>query len=89
VLAVVEEDLCESAIVHVESVVRIHEIDIRMDIEIEGHKEKQGFGLVPGWCIQDLLDLRGDVRLLECVKRFKPARMCPTLLRRIAVDGNH
>ena len=73
VLAIIGEDLCESALSHVEGVVRVHEIDVRMDIEIEGHKEQRGFGTFQIGRIQDLLDFRGDIRLLQFVKRFE----CP------------
>jgi hypothetical protein len=53
---------------HVEGVVRIHEINVRMDIEIESHKEQRRFGTVQIGRIQDLLNFRGDIRLLQFVK---------------------
>ena len=68
VLPVVGENLCESLLFHVEGIVRVHEIEVRMDIEIEGHKEKRGFGAVQIGRIQDLLDFRGDIRFLQFVK---------------------
>ena len=71
VLPIVGENLCESLLFHVEGVVRVHEIDVRMDIEIENHKEKRGFRTVQIWRIQDLLDFRGDIRLLSLVKGFQ------------------
>ena len=73
VLAIIGEDLCESALSHVEGVVRVHEIDVRMGIEIESHKEQRGFGTFEIGCIQDLLDFRGDIRLFQFVKGFQ----CP------------
>ena len=66
-LPIVGENLCESLFFHMEGVVRVHEIDVRMDIEVQGHKEQRGFGTVQIGRIQDLLDLRGDIRLLQFV----------------------
>jgi len=73
VLTIIGKDLCESALPHVEGVVRIYEIDVRVDIEIEDHKEQRGFGTFQIGRIQDLLDFRGDIRLLQFVKGFE----CP------------
>lgn len=64
VSSIVGEDLCESLLFHVEGVVCIHEIDVRMDIEIECHKEQRSFGTVQIGRIQDLFDFLGDIRLL-------------------------
>ena len=68
VLAIIGENLRQSLLFHVEGVVRVHEIDVCMDIEIESHKEKRGFWTVQIGCIQDLLDFRGDIQLLQFVK---------------------
>lgn len=73
VLPIVGENFCESLLFHVKGVVRIHKIDVRMDIEIEGHKKQRGFGTVQIGRIQDLLDFRGDIQLLQLLKGFQ----CP------------
>jgi hypothetical protein len=54
--AIIGENLCESTLSHVEGVVRVNEIDVRMDIEIEDHKEQRGFGTFQIGRIQELLD---------------------------------
>ena len=71
VFAIIGEDLCESTLSHVEGVVRIHEIDVRMDIGIEGHKEQRGFGTFQIRRVQDLFNFRGDIRLFQFVKGFE------------------
>ena len=63
--------LCESLLFHVEGVIRVHEIDVRMDIEIEGHIEQRGFRTVQIGRIQDLLDLRCDIPFLQFIKGFQ------------------
>jgi hypothetical protein len=73
VLAIIGEDLCESACAHMEGVVRVYEIDVRMDIAIEGHKEQRGFGTFQIGRIQDLLEFHGNIRLLQLGKGFE----CP------------
>jgi len=71
VFSIVGENLCESLLFYVEGIVCIHEIDVRMDIEIKGHKEKWGFGTVKIRRIQDLFNFRSDIRHLQFVKGFQ------------------
>ena len=44
VLAIIGKNLCESLLFHGESVVRVHEIDVCVAIEIKSDKEKRAFG---------------------------------------------
>ena len=59
-----------------EGVVRVYEVNVCMDIEIESHKEKRGFEAVQIRRIQNLLDFRGDIQLLQFIKGFQ----CPNNL---------
>lgn len=71
VFAIVGENLCESLIFHMEGIVDIHKIDVCVHIEVQRHIEQRGFRAEQIGRIQDLLNLPGDIRVLQFVKGFQ------------------
>lgn len=50
--------------------IRVHEIDVRVDIGIKGHKEKRRVETVQIGRVQDLFNFRDNIWLLQFVKVF-------------------
>src|SRR6266498_176034 len=71
VLAVIGGDAPEIPILHVESVVGIDEIDVLVDVRVEGQVDPGTLVAHQVRGIQNLLHLLGDLLLLQFVERFE------------------